>query len=474
MTVTNSPYPGSNPSNRSPLKVIPPATQNDEVTTLNEPSTVSSPTSTPEKQSFPRISPQGLAVAVVAMGLGGISLIPLPHYVTGSAEVISTQKARQTVTMPVEGIVRLSVEPNQKVKPGQLIAEVNSDELEDKIAAATLELEQAHQAVLSGYQKLSMAQSQLQVALTEEQNAQKQVDKHRAELKSIAQGHPLPQIRQLESEIGGLNSEMAGYRQKLVLVEAEIQDYAPLAQEGALPRSTLRALMKEQVTLMALTKETQSTISGKSHAIAAVTKQLLDQLEAVDRQLAQTQAARVSAQTVVLAQKSAVASAEEMVVKLTEQLQRLELSKQQLQLRAWAEGTVVKLDLDLLHNRHLQAGEEILSIVDLTHLSAAVQVRQEDAALVSAGLSVTFHPRDTERKFYAAQVQERDIAPVVRVDETQQQRAIGVRISIDNDDAQLRPGEKGTAHIAVGKMPIYQKVQREFLRLVPVERWKFF
>lgn len=474
MTLTNSSYPGSPNSHSSPLKVVPPVTRNDEPAAFKEPSSVASPTTTPTLPNSVRISTRWLAVGAIGVGLAGIGLIPLPHYVTGSAEVISTQKARQTVTMPVRGLVMLSVEPNQTVQPGQLIAQVKSEELEDKIAAAAIALEQAQNTRVEATQKLNLAQSQLQVVSTEEQNAQKQVDKSRAELDRIARGNRLPEIRQLESEIDGLNSEMAGYRQQLALVEAEIQDYSPLAEQGALPRSTLRALMKEQATLMARVEETHSGVAGKSHAIAGIVEQHQDELERAQRQLAQTQAARVSAQAVVVAQQTAVASAQQMVEQFSEQLQRFEHSQQQLELRATTTGTVVRSDLDLLHRRHLEAGEEILSIVDLTHLSAAVQVRQEDAALVKTGLSVTFHPRNAERQSYAAQVQERDIAPVVRVEETQQQRAMMVRILIDNQDAQLRPGEKGTAHIAVGKMPIYQKLQREFLRLVPIERWKFF
>lgn len=57
---------------------------------------------------------------------------------------------------------------------------------------------------------------------------------------------------------------------------------------------------------------------------------------------------------------------------------------------------------------------------------------------------------------------------------SQQPSELTVRILIDNHEQRLRPGMRGTTHINIGKTPLYQRLQREFLRLVPVEKWKFF
>jgi multidrug resistance efflux pump len=130
---------------------------------------------------------------------------------------------------------------------------------------------------------------------------------------------------------------------------------------------------------------------------------------------------------------------------------------------------VITENLDRFENKHLSAGEPLLEIVNLTQLTASVKFRQEDADLIEPGAKVRFRPREAVLRDYTATVQE--ISPVVETDQSQQQRNLTVKIIIDNDDSRLRPGVVGDARLETEPMPIYQNVQREFLKVVPVGKW---
>ena len=56
----------------------------------------------------------------IILGLVGLGFIPITNYVTGETRIASTLKSRQLVTMPVSGTVRIPVDANDEVKPGDL------------------------------------------------------------------------------------------------------------------------------------------------------------------------------------------------------------------------------------------------------------------------------------------------------------------------------------------------------------------
>jgi hypothetical protein len=55
----------------------------------------------------------------------------------------------------------------------------------------------------------------------------------------------------------------------------------------------------------------------------------------------------------------------------------------------------------------------------------------------------------------------------VEPDDTQQRRIATVRLLIDNTDQRLRPGSGGYAKIVSERIPLYQRLGREILKLVP-------
>lgn len=101
-----------------------------------------------------------------------------------------------------------------------------------------------------------------------------------------------------------------------------------------------------------------------------------------------------------------------------------------------------------------------------------VGIKTEDAPLVHKGATVTFRPQGTGLLSYTGTVQEPNIDPVVSSDGVQQPHRVTVRVLLNQQDNLLRPGLKGYAHIEAESLLLYQKLQREFVKLVSIG--KFF
>jgi hypothetical protein len=133
----------------------------------------------------------------------------------------------------------------------------------------------------------------------------------------------------------------------------------------------------------------------------------------------------------------------------------------------------IPVDLDKLNNQFLSAGSKILEIVDLQQLTVAVLVKPEDAPLVHIGDKVTFRPQGTVSSYTGTVQSKNDIDSLVQSDGVQHPPMVAVRVSLNHQrDNLLRPGLPGYAHIETKSLWLYQKLQREFVKLVPVG--KFF
>lgn len=592
--MTGSNLPKQNQNQPQYLKVVPPSKAKstaakaedtevaDSKKPAEKPSAATAETPPPQDKKklslLPVISKIVLVGAVVTGGYY-IGMMPVSHTVTGKAEITSTPKARQLVTMPFDGEVTLKVIPNQKVKVGDIIAEVTSFELENQIAAASRILKQAKVDLNGAQKQLIVVKSRWEGARTEEEIARTIVDKRRDELLAILSDRGLPKTRQFQHEIDRIKSDKIGIAREIAVAESEIAEIELLIR-GA--RSEIAALQNRSRGIESEIAEIETTITGKEgdieklqnrltqiepdiekleglveegligsmhpqlvnfrdkkddlrlsihqneSAIAALKEQIHQkesqlaaakeeisqkesQLAAQQQKIPQKQsqigyldnqreqrdsiiaakgeeieefkrllkeeiaereyeleqriASRQSLQKEVEATAAAVVDKQQLVEQSSEEIQRLENQQEGLILQAKTSGTVVTSDLDLLNNRNMKVGEEILSIVDLGQLTARVKIDQEDIDLVEPQMPVEFKPRDADIYSYSARVL--DIPSVVKLDESGQNPVLIVTIGIDNQGDRLRPGLEGYAHIKTEEMRIYQKITREFLKLFP-------
>lgn len=467
------------------LKVVPPQATKKELPQQPQTPDPQKEEKISSKKSFNGLKTMG-AIAVV---IGIIGFIPIPNYVTGQTKITSRTKARQLLAMPVSGRVKVHVQTNEKIQPGQKIAEIQSDDLDNQLIEAERELERAKMGVNSAQQQFIVAQTRLNAAQNKEAIARNRSHRQLTEINNRS-SHPqiqrierekemIPQeIAAIEADIAGIQAEIMGLREQLNSAVQTVDAYESLELDGAIRSKDLWDARSQKAALTAQIQQRESLIDAKHHQIQQknsliaakseqgneASKQMGDTLYTYEDDLAQIRAQTQTAQQELEASAAEVQAQQQLVAKWEASFKQLHQQREKLKLVADVAGTVTTRDLDLKQNKRLEAGEEILSVVDLKQLTAEVKIRQEDKDLVASGAAVKFYRQGGTTR-YAAIVQDEGISPVIQTEETQQKPMLNVRILINNEDRLLLPGVGGYAHIQTPKLRVYQKVGHEFNKL---------
>ena len=468
-----------------------------------------------------------LMLGFLVAGGWTIGNMPVTNYVTGEAEITSKTNARQRFTMPIAGTVQILVESNELVKPGERIANIISPELERQIAEKKRLWQQAEGALRAAEQKFVIAETRLDAARSEEAIASRRAEKKREEIEAVAYGDGLPKSRQIEHEIEAMNKEIAGiedemagtrerigaveseiaaienniagFREQLIIVEDSLANRQELVDEGALAKDSpeMRGLrmqradfqnqIKEQGNQIrakerqiaqieseirsreSLIEQKYRQIDAKSEQILEVEKQMQDSLGEREDELEMRSAARRSAEKEVTAAAAEIQTQHQAIADWQTELEILEEQKKDLIVIAEHRGTVLTDELDLKNNTRLEAGQEILSLVDLEQLTATVKIEQEDKNLVAVSQPVSFKSRTPDSPNYKATVE--SPASFVAPETPGGKPVWTVQIKIDNANRILLPGEKGYAHIKTGEMLIYQKAKHEVEKLLDLDKY---
>jgi multidrug resistance efflux pump len=510
----------STPQNtpQSRLKVVPPKIS--EPTKPLEKPVQSSLEKPSNKSTF---STQWIAWGVVILGLGGIGMIPVNHSISGKTIITSTAGERQSVTMPEKGTLTLQVHSNQIVKPGDILATISSSSLENQKAATQQKIGEAKTAINSAQQQLILAQTRLEIAKSLESIALENKSRKQQELNQAQSDSGVAQVRAIEREKAGIESEIkgienqilglenekagleneimgiknniVGLNQQLEIVESNLEKRQALVKQGLIASASPELMnlqvkgaeLKTQIKSKENSIETyqqkinqkqkqilqtqqfinqrQQQIGVKSEEVNQVIETLEQQLKEAENLVEQKTIERISAQQEVNASLAEITDKQYLLSQQEAELNRLEQSEQQLVIKATVSGTITTPDLDLRDRQTLEAGIEILNVVNLSSLTGLVEIRQEEIDLINQSLPVTFKPRQATVNQYQAKIE--DIQPVIKSDEPGQNSVLQIRITIDNDDRQLRPGLEGVAHIQTPQLRVYQKISREFLKLFP-------
>ena len=475
---------------------------------------------TSQKSTFPT---QWITWGVVILGLGGIGMIPVNHSISGKTTITSTVGERQAVTMPETGTLTLNVHSNQRVKPGDILATVSSSALENQKAATQQKIAEAKAAVNTAQQQLILTQTRLEVAkslelIALENRNRKQQELNQAQFSSgVARVRAIErekagiesEIRGIENQISGLENEQVGFendivgieknieglKQQLKIVESVLEQREALVVEGAMGAATpelmnlqvksaeLRNQIQQQensietiqqkiyqkqnqiLQTQQLINQRKQQIEVKSEGVNEIIETLEQQLQEAENLVEQKTVERISAQREVDASLAEIEDKQYLFSQQEAELNRLEQSQQQLVMKATVSGTITTPDLDLRDRQTVEAGQEVLSVVNLSNLTGLVEIQQEEIDLIDQSLPVTFKPRQATVDQYRAKIE--DIQPVIKSDESGQNSVLQIRITINNDDRQLQPGLEGVAHIQTPQLRVYQKISREFLKLFP-------
>jgi multidrug efflux pump subunit AcrA (membrane-fusion protein) len=452
------------PNPRPTLQVVPPSTL--QPTQLPE----ETPKVTTEV-SVSTSSPKRLLLILgTIIGVGALGFIPVPQTVNGNAEITSTPTARQIINMPRTGQVQLLVHSNQSVEINQPIALIKSEEFNKDFAETTRQFDQVQSEVALSKQQIGLAEANFKEALAREATSRQKTTFIQEQLTQLSQGKLPPQMQDLQSQQAAIKSEIVALQNNLNMISGRLNRYQEGLKSGWIPQNQVEDLQQQQNNLKQQIQEKQHQIAAKAAQMDVVKQNLQQDLSQKQAEDAQTVAAVQSAMQQVKQAVANVQIRQQVANQRAVELKRVQSIKEDLILTAKTSGIVVTPDLDQQQNQYLQASSKLLEIVDLKQLMVKVQIKPEDLRLVSLGQKVTFRPQGQGLIGYQGKVQKIDA--VMPSDGGQHPSIAIIYVSLSNSDNSLRPGFPGHAHIEVESSLLYQKLQREFEKLVPIN--KFF
>jgi multidrug resistance efflux pump len=396
-----------------------------------------------------KLNRRWIIFGTVIAGLTGAAFIPTPYQVGGSVQLDWKESARQSVRTPIPAIVtRVVVKTGDTVRPGQVLAQLSSRELEQQIAEVEEKLARSGQELQSLQQEQTRSQANLLELAAKQQVAQERAS--RMSVRAAQAGRFAPEVQALVVE----QQRLQGQLQE---AETQVQRYQSLHQQGAIALVNLEERQTQY-------RNIERDLAAKTEQVEYAKQQLSDAAQDEDASVL-IQDVSVDAATMVASSTQQLTAYQETLTTLEKRRQELISLKAGLTLKATTSGTVITSDLDLLVGQELRPDTALLQIANLQQLTANVQVKEEDLDYVQSGASVTFRPNQAKLNPYDARVE--DVLYSVQTDDTKQQRVATVRVVIENPDGRLRPGSSGYARIFSEWIPLYQRVGREVLKLVP-------
>lgn len=485
--MTATPSPSNSPNSKtfsSPFKVVPPTS--DKKTPLTQetpPIPISSNTQAVSQPSAASSFPYRriFLIGGVFVGLGLISQVPVANWVNAEARIEPAPTSHQMVYTEIPGtLTEFLVQPNQSVKENQSIAIISTDDMDVEISSAQAQFEEALSSFKSASLQMNSLQARVNEANVRESAVRRQVEELRQELEHLPEIDKLHQeIAALRSNIVGLHSEREGQTKNLAIVQGAIKRFKGLIETGAIAQKELDNLLIQESTLISgvQTRESEvnaieKQIAGKRSEIQIVTNRKHQELKLRQDELTALTTARQTASVELETNRVGVASREPLLKTLKEELERRQEKQQKHQvLKAKTSGLVISQDFHRLLGKKMPAGEPVLEIADLSQLVAIIEVPQADSDIVKTAAKVTFHPLEPGLASYTTRLEKMEL--VMQPDPSQQKQLLRVRAVINNSQGRLIPGAKVYAQIESEKMPLYQKMQREIMKLFNFRKYGF-
>lgn len=401
------------------------------------------------------------------------------EWVEGSGVVEATEI---DVSAQVGGmLVGVLVREGERVAGGQVIAEIEKDELEAQAGQARGALKAAEgdlartEAALTGallsqenaqtaYEKSTELRGRYEAARAQREAAAAARDQAKARLDLIRAGTREEQIQQAEAAFDAAEAQWENARRDLKRLEKLVADGAVSEQQVDLQRAkekaargardAARARLAE-ARAGARTEEARQAEASLAQAEAnlvwaaqelATTEELYaDRLELKQR-LDIAEAERRAAQEAALAAEGRLESAQAALAAAEKKLRDATV-------RAPSAGTVILKIRE--PGETVAPGQAIVRLADLYHMWLRVYVAQTDLDRVKLGQEAEVTTDATPGEVYRGAVteiaQEPEFTP--KNVQTKQQRVklvFGVKVAVENPEGELKPGMPGDARIKVG------------------------
>jgi putative peptide zinc metalloprotease protein len=162
-----------------------------------------------------------------------------------------------------------------------------------------------------------------------------------------------------------------------------------------------------------------------------------------------------------------IRQAEADVRSLEKQLEILDQELGKTEIHAPIDGVIATPFIERKLNQHLDPGEELARIVDLSRVTIEMQVPEKELADVRPGNPVTMKARSLPAAEFEGRVD--FIAPVAQTLNGQQ--TVVVRSELENPELLLKPEMTGVAKIRCGDRRIFDLATRRMVRWVRTEFW---
>lgn len=415
--------------------------------------------SLPEKRKLPVF---WICIAL----LGGCMFLPFPfrYQIVAKAELEGFPGSRSFVrnaqTMPCTvRKISESVKLGKQVKKGDKLAELSCRTLDENIYKVKSEIRQAQLSLAGINNKLVSTQVNLEVKNAESlATAGEAARMDDQALGGIAEGT----INKLESDKKVLQASL-----DLALNDRERSKFLLENKIGS-----QRDVEKAETTY----KQLIATIEVKDREIQLAQRQLSNSAQ-TKKSDADVKAIEAEGSQVVYEANLEIARLTELIANQEDYLKYLESQSQGLILTAEISGIVYtekNIDFDMLKDKELPAGAEIMQIYDTDKLLGRVKIDQRERRFVTADAEVQFRPEQEKSQIYKAAIYN-DRINIIKTDDPTQSRLSEVLIQIDNNvqnRQKLAPNATGYAKIYYNEnMTIFRRLQIEFEKLVDTRFW---
>jgi multidrug resistance efflux pump len=394
---------------------------------------------------------RALRWSLILSGIVAVGFIPTPYQVGGEVTLEWPEGARQQVRPPRRAIVEsFYVQPGDTVQVGQPLLQLSSLELDAELAETEEKIARAQELLREAERDQLQAQANWQEAQARVQAAQAQAARYAQRLQQLQQGQITPEIAALTVRHQRLTGKLQDARR-------DWERYQELYDAGAIAEVDMQA---KEAVYYDVERDLQATAAEIEQAQQRLADMVVEEQGDVAAQQASVAAAATMAQAT-----DRIAAHQATIDTLQQRLEALQQQDGDLVVVAQQTGTVLDEDLDLIVGQEVTPEDPLLSIAQLDTLTANVQVKEEDSGHVDIGAEVTFRPTSAKLTTYDAEVDK--ILPNLEPDQTQQRRIATVRVVIDNEDGRLQPGSGGYAKIFSEWIPLYERLGRELIKLVP-------
>src|SRR5262249_18644769 len=157
------------------------------------------------------------------------------------------------------------------------------------------------------------------------------------------------------------------------------------------------------------------------------------------------------------------------VARLEAEVKNLDQELVKTEIRAPIDGVVSTPFVERKVNKHLDPGEELCTIVDLSRVTVEMQVPEKELVDIKPGNPVWMKARSLPSVDLQGRVD--FIAPVAQTVNGQQM--VTVRSELQNETMLLKPEMTGVAKIYCGDRRIVDLVSRRLVRWIRTEFWDF-